>query len=161
MNIYALQKFNKMTTKIKTNTLTQTVLADGRIELSGPTFDVREAIKAAAVAAGGKAVWDGARKVWIVPAGTVVPAPAPAPKKPAVKPREATGSAGGKASTSKKSREEWTREEWQTWSSAYRRRNRGCVQECCIHADDISEMYGPSHYICERHGETKGDYTGD
>lgn len=128
----------------KTKTLTQTVLADGRIELSGPTFDVREAIKAAAVAAGGKAVWDGARKVWIVPAGTVVPAPAPAPKKPAVKPRE-----------------EWTREEWQTWSSAYRRRNRGCVQECCIHADDISEMYGPSHYICERHGETKGDYTGD
>ena len=49
-----------MTTK---KTLTQTVLADGRIELSGPTFEVREAIKAAAVAAGGKAVWDGVRKV--------------------------------------------------------------------------------------------------
>ena len=129
---------------MKKKTLTQTVLADGHIELSGPTFDVREAIKAAAVAAGGKAVWDGARKVWTVPAGTVVPAvPAPA-KKPAVKPRE-----------------EWTLEEWQAWCVAYRRRNRGCVECCCSHANDISEMYGPSHYICDRHCETKGDYTGD
>ena len=149
-----------MTTK---KTLTQTVLADGRIELSGPTFDVREAIKAAAVAAGGKAVWDGVRKVWTVPAGTVVPAvpaPAPAPKS-TVKPREATGGAGGNASTSSKSREEWTREEWQTWSAAFRRRNCGRVERCCRHAADVGDMYGPAHYMCERHGETRGTYTGD
>lgn len=131
-----------MTDKMKT--LTQTMLADGRIELSGPTFEVREAIKTAAVAAGGKAVWDGVRRVWTVPAGTVVPAPAPAPKKPAVKPRE-----------------EWTREEWQTWSSAYRRRNRGRVERCCCHAADVGDVYGPSVYSCERHGETRGDYRGD
>ena len=139
-----------MTDKMATTkkTLTQTVLADGRIELSGPTFDVREAIKAAAVAAGGKAVWDGARKVWTVPAGTLVPA---------VKPREATGS----ASTSSKSREEWTREEWQAWSAAYRVRNRGRVERCCCDAKDIGDMYGPAHYTCERHGETRGTYTGD
>ena len=141
-----------MTTK---KTLTQTVLADGRIELSGPTFDVREAIKAAAVAAGGKAVWDGVRKVWTVPAGTVVPA-VPAPR-----PREATGGAGGNASTSSKSRAEWTREEWQAWSSAFYARNRGRVQRCCRHAADVGDMYGPAHYMCERHGETRGSYTGD
>ena len=129
-------------------TLTQTVLADGRIELSGPTFDVREAIKAAAVAAGGKAVWDGGRRVWIVPAGTVVPA---------VKPREATG----KASTSSKPREEWSREEWQAWSAAYRIRNRGRVEACCSGARWVGDPYGPMVYACERHGETRGDYRGD
>jgi hypothetical protein len=120
-------------------TLTQTVLADGRIELSGPTFAVREAIKAAAVAAGGKAVWDGARKVWTVPAGTVVPAPAPA--------------ARGRA--------DWTREEWQTWITAFKSRNRGRVERCCCHAKSIGDFYGPSHYMCERHGETRGTYCGD
>ena len=121
---------NKMTTKGKT--LTQTVLADGRIELSGPTFDVREEIK---TAAGGKAVWDGSRRVWIVPAGTVVPVV--------------------------KSREEWSREEWQVWSSVYRIRNRGRVEQCCSGARDIGEMYGPSIYSCVRHGETRGSFTGD
>lgn len=125
-------------------TLTRTVLADGRIELSGPTFDVREEIKAAAVAAGGAAMWDGVRRVWIVPAGTVVPAvPAPAPP-PKPKPRE-----------------EWSREEWQAWSLAYRVRNRGRVEQCCSHARCVGDPYGPSVYACELHGETRGDYTGD
>lgn len=138
-----------MTTK---KTLTQTVLADGRIELSGPTFEVRETIKAAAVAAGGKAVWDGVRRVWTVPAGTVVPAVPAAAEKPAVK---------SKAPAAPRPREEWTREEWQTWSAAYRVRNRGRVERCCRHAADVGDIYGPAHYMCERHGETRGTYTGD
>lgn len=135
-----------MTTTKKT--LTQTVLADGRIELSGPTFEVREAIKAAAVAAGGKAVWDGARRVWTVPAGTVVPAPAPAP-------------AAATAAPAARGRADWTREEWQTWSAAFKSRNRGRVERCCRHAADVGDIYGPAHYMCERHGETRGSYTGD
>ena len=126
-----------MTTALKT-----TVLADGRIELSGPTFEVREAIKAAAVAAGGKAVWDAGRKVWTVPAGTVVPVPAP----PKPKPRP---------------REEWTREEWQVWIAAFKIRNRGRVERCCSAARDAGDIYGPSCYSCERHGETRGSYRGD
>jgi hypothetical protein len=138
-----------MTTALKT-----TVLADGRIELSGPTFEVREEIKAAAVAAGGKAMWDAGRKVWTVPAGTVVPVPKP-------KPREATGGAGGKASTSSKSREAWTREEWQVWIAAFKSRNRGRVERCCSAARDVGDIYGPSCYSCERHGETHGSYRGD
>ena len=134
-----------MTTKTKT--LTQTVLADGRIELSGPTFDVREEIKAAAVAAGGKAIWDGGRRMWTVPAGTVVPvvpAPAAAAKKPAVKPRE-----------------EWSREEWQAWSYAFKIRNCGRVQACCSGAEWVGDPYGPMVYACERHGETRGSFRGD
>lgn len=140
-----LYAFSDMTDKMATTkkTLTQTVLADGRIELSGPTFEVREAIKAAAVAAGGKAVWDGGRRVWIVPAGTVVPSPA---KKPAVAPRP---------------REEWTRDEWQAWSADFKRRNCGRVERCCSGARWVGDPYGPMVYACERHGETRGDYRGD
>lgn len=139
-----------------TKNLTQTVLADGRIELSGPTFELREAIKAAAVAAGGKAMWDGARKVWAVPAGTVVPvAVVPVPVKP--RPREANDY----ASTSSKSREEWSRDEWQTWSFAFSCRNHGRVEQCCSGARCVSDPYGPMVYMCERHGETRGSYTGD
>lgn len=121
--------------------LTTTVLADGRIEISGGTFPLREAIKAAAVAAGGKAVWDAARKVWTVPAGTVVP---PAAKKSGPKPRA-----------------EWTREEWQVWIAHFKSRNYGRVERCCSAARDVGDWYGPMHYSCPRHGETKGSYSGD
>ena len=141
--LFALQITDTMPTKTKT--LTQTVLADGRIELSGPTFEVREAIKAAAVAAGGKAVWDGAMKVWIVPAGTVVPAPArPHTEISVVKPRE-----------------EWSSDEWQNWIAAFKSKNRGRVQACCSAARWVGDPYGPTVYACERHGETRGSYRGD
>ena len=146
-----------MTTKTKT--LIQTVLPDGHIEVSGPTFELREEIKAAAMAAGGKAVWDGGRRAWIVPAGTVVPVVKKAVVAP--RPREATGSAGGKTSTSSKSREEWSREEWQTWSDAFKSKNRGRVECCCSAARSVGDPYGPMIYACERHGETIGSYRGD
>jgi hypothetical protein len=119
-----------MATALKT-----TVLADGRIEISGKTFPLREAIKAAAVAAGGKAVWDAGRHVWTVPAGTSV--------------------------VFEKPRDAWTREEWQVWIAAFKSRNRGRVERCCSGARDVGDIYGPSCYSCERHGETRGSYRGD
>lgn len=137
-----------MTTALKT-----TVLADGKIEISGGTFPLREAIKAAAAAAGGKAVWDGGRKVWTVPAGTVVPVPAAAPA--------AAAPPAKKAGTKPKPREEWTREEWQTWSLAFKIKNHGRVERCCSAAEWVGDPYGPTCYSCTRHGETRGSYTGD
>jgi hypothetical protein len=129
--------------------LKTTVLADGRIEVSGNTFPLREEIKAAAVAAGGKAMWDAGRKVWTVPAGTVVPVPAPAAVvKKAAKPKP-------------KPRSEWSREEWQMWIAVFKSKNRGRVERCCDAARDVGDIYGPSCYSCERHGETHGSYRGD
>jgi hypothetical protein len=122
--------------------LKTTELADGRIELSGATFPLREQIKAR----GGK--WDPARKVWTVPAGTSLEFAAPPPEEKVPKPKP-------------KPRDEWTREEWQAWIGAYKIRNRGRVERCCHHAKDVGDIYGPSEYSCERHGETRGSYRGD
>lgn len=120
-------------------------LADGRIELSGGTFPLRDQIKAR----GGK--WDPARKVWVVPAGASLEfALPPEVKAPAV------GRAGAA-----KPREEWTREEWQAWIGAYRIRTRGRVEQCCCHAKWVGDPYGPTEYSCSRHGETRGSYRGD
>jgi hypothetical protein len=124
--------------------LTTSVLADGRIEISGGTFLLREEIKAAAVAAGGKAVWDAGRRLWTVPAGTVIPDAAKKVTKPTQKPRE-----------------EWTRDEWQVWSHAFSVRNRGRVERCCSAAEWVGDPYGPMCYSCVRHGETIGSYRGD
>jgi hypothetical protein len=115
-------------------TLTKTVLADGRIEITGrDTFALREQIKAR----GGK--WDGVRKLWTVPAGTSMLFAPPQPR----------------------CREVWSREEWQTWIAAFRARNRGRVERCCSGARDVGDVCGPSVYSCARHGETRGSYTGD
>ena len=114
-------------------------LADGRIELSGGTFPLRDQIKAR----GGK--WDPARKVWTLPAGASVEfemPPPPPPPKP-------------------KPRAEWTRAEWQAWISDFKIRNRGRVEQCCCHAKWVGDPYGPMEYSCERHGETRGSYRGD
>ena len=126
-NIPSFISFDKMAS-LKTKKL-----EDGRIELSGGTFPLRDQIKAR----GGK--WDPARKVWIMPIGTSLDFEVSKPK----------------------TREEWTREEWQTWISAFKIRNRGRVEQCCSHAEDISDMYGPREYKCEHHGETRGSYRGD
>ena len=109
----------------KKTKLVKTPLADGRVELSGATFDFRDQIKASAAAVGGKAIWDPARKVWTLPTGasTEFEAP-PAPPKP-------------------KPREEWTRDEWQAWSFAFKIRNHGRVERCCCHAEWVSDPYGP------------------
>ena len=133
----------------KKSTVSTTVLSDGQIEICGNTFPLREQIKAAAIAAGGKAVWNAVRKVWIVPTGTVVDFETPTP-------------ASTPTSTSTTTpREEWTRHQWCVWISDFKRRNGGRVTPCCSHAKWSGDPYGPICYSCVRHGETKGDYTGD
>ena len=130
--------------------LKTTELADGRIELSGGTFPLRDQIKAR----GGK--WDPVRKVWTVPAGTSLEFSPPPEEKGA-----AAGGAGAAPKPKPKPREEWSHAEWQSWISAFKIRNRGRVERCCRHAKDVGDIYGPSEYSCERHGETRGSYRGD
>ncbi len=121
--------------------LTVTTLEDGRIQLSGSTFPVRDQIKAR----GGR--WDPASRTWTLPAGTdttfEVPPPPPPPPPPAPRPRE-----------------EWTAAEWQNY--CLRSRSRGSHGPCCAHAKAYWEYaQGPTHYRCERHGVTHNSYTGD
>jgi hypothetical protein len=120
--------------------LTVTTLEDGRLQLSGATFVVRDQIKAR----GGR--WDPAARVWTLPAGTSTefeapPPPPPPPPPPRPKPRE-----------------EWTAAEWQN----YCLRRRGNSGPCCQKATAYWEYdQGPTHYRCERHGVTHNSYTGD
>lgn len=133
------------------STLRITPLPDGRKTLSGATFHVKDAIKAASLAAGAAAVWDPAAKTWTVATGTdlstIVTPPsssgAPAPRAPKPQPR---------------AREDWTREEWQN----YCLRRRGNSGPCCCHAEAFWEYaQGPTQYRCERHGQTHNNWTGD
>lgn len=120
-----------------------TVQADGRIMVYGNTYDHRVAIRAH----GGK--WDPANKTWFLPAGTdtsFLPAPPPVVPKPIPAP---------------KTREEWTAAEWAAYVWAQRRARRYVVGACCAHAKSYHDHeQGPTHYRCERHGETRCDYTG-
>ncbi len=122
-----------------------TTLTDGRLSLKGyATFECRESIKAAALAAGSAAQWQAAEKCWIVPAGTDLAAalPPPPPPKP------------------KRLREDWTREEYTQWLIRHARRK--VFGPCCRFATAYeSRPYGPICYRCERHGDTINDYTGD
>jgi hypothetical protein len=66
--------------------LTVTTLEDGRLQLSGATFPVRDQIKAR----GGR--WDPAARVWTLPAGTSTEFEAPPPVvQPAVFRRDRSG----------------------------------------------------------------------
>ena len=121
--------------------VTVTLLEDGRVQLSGGTFDIRDQIRAR----GGR--WDPAARVWILPAGTdtafatVVVPPAPKPKPVP--------------------REEWTLAEWRAYVATHTR--RGYIGSCCSHATgftDAGNPYGPTHYRCERHGVTRSSYSG-
>lgn len=118
---------------------------DGRLVFTGyGTFDCRENIKAASLAAGALACWSPEAKSWTVAAGTDLDAALPAPPPP---PRQRT-------------REEWTREEYQNW--LIRHIHRKVFGPCCRNAVAYeSRPYGPICYNCERHGRTINDYTGD
>jgi hypothetical protein len=128
----------------------QTVLADGRIQLSGGTYPLREAIRAH----GGR--WNAEERVWTLPAGTdtsfIPTGPPPAAPKPKVpKPKTAPAPV--------KPREEWTLEEWRAHVRANSR--RGYIGPCCSHAVGFEEYWqGPIHYRCERHGITRSSYSG-
>lgn len=126
--------------------LTVTTLEDGRIQLSGATYGVRDQIKAR----GGR--WDPAARVWTLPAGTSTEFEAPPPPPPSV-----TRAAWV---TGPRPREEWTAAEWQNY--CLRSRSRGNHGPCCAHAKAFEEYaQGPTHYRCERHGVTHNSYTGD
>ena len=136
------QTTTKMTSKpvkpIKLrNGITLTPLEDGRTQVSGRTFDLKEAIKTA------KGVWDPATKTWTLPAGVstdfLVPPPPPKPK----------------------AREDWTKEEWTAYVLAYRR--RGNIDRCCKNAKTFTQYdeQGPICYDCPRHGKTYNSYCGD
>jgi len=119
-----------------------TVMEDGRIQLSGATYAVRDQIKAR----GGK--WDATARVWTLPAGTdTVFAPAAA----------TSATHATRVAEPVRTREELTLAEWQMYATS--RRNAG---RCCSHATSFWEYaQGPTNYRCERHGITRSSYTGD
>lgn len=117
-------------------------LADGRTALSGNTFKYKDQIKAA----GG--LWVPVAKSWTVPAGadlSFIQAPLTVPR-PQPNPRE-----------------EWTKEEWDTYAISYRRLHRGQLDRCCKNAKTFTQydQQGPICYDCERHGKSYNDYCGD
>ncbi len=131
--------------------LTVTTLEDGRLQLSGATYGVRDQIKAR----GGR--WDPAARVWTLPAGTDTTFEAPPPQS-----ERQSGCLAAPAAfpPAPRPREEWTAAEWQNY--CLRSRSRGSHGPCCAHAKAYWEYdQGPTHYRCERHGVTHNSYTGD
>jgi hypothetical protein len=118
-----------------------TTLADGRLELSGGTYDRRTEIRAL----GGR--WNPATKTWTLPAGTDVtslekPLPPPPPPPPS------TAAAAAAAVPPRIRR-----------TGAW----RGYSGPCCAAATSFSDAdnpYGPIHYRCVHHGVTRNSYTG-
>lgn len=123
-----------------------TTLDDGRIQLNGATYVLRDQIKVR----GGR--WDAAARTWTLPAGADTTFEAP----PSVT-HSRDGSPAARV-TGPRPREEWTAAEWQN----YCLRRRGNSGPCCSHATAYWEYaQGPTHYRCERHGVTHSSYTGD
>jgi len=117
----------------KKELMTVAVLADGRIQLSGATFPVRDQIKAR----GGR--WDPAARSWTLPAGTdtvFAPAVAAAPA--------AAMAAAVAAYVPYVTRD---------------RSGRCCAAATA--AMDKGDPYGPLWYHCKLHGSCRSSYTGD
>ena len=115
------------------------VLDDGRIELRGGTYPLREAIRAH----GGR--WNPEARVWTLPAGTdtsFVPVAVPVPVVAAA-PAAAAAAA-------------------RPLVFAPRRRDGRCCDTAVAFwpADDPYSHYGPAHYRCPHHGEMRSNYTG-
>ena len=110
-----------------------TTLANGRIQVSGATFPVRDQIKAR----GGR--WDPAARAWTLPAGTnTVFAAVAAPV--AAAPVAVSLAA----------------------AVYYVRRDRsGRCCRAATTALDAENPYGPMWYHCKLHGSCKSSYTGD
>ena len=122
------------------NGIILTPLEDGRTQVSGRTFDLKDAIKTA------KGVWDPATKTWTLPAGVstdfLVPPPPPKPK----------------------AREDWTKEEWDRYvQTYYSGRRRGNIERCCNNAKAFTQYdyQGPTCYDCPTHGKTYNSFCGD
>lgn len=120
------------TTK-KKELMTVAVLADGRIQLSGATFPVRDQIKAR----GGR--WDPAARSWTLPAGTdTVFAPAPVAAAPV---RTVTA--------------------YVPYVPYVTRDRSGRCCAAATAAMDKGDPYGPLWYHCKLHGSCRSSYTGD
>jgi hypothetical protein len=119
--------------------ITLETLEDGRIRLSGGTFPIKDQIRAR----GGR--WDPAARVWTLPAGTdttFIPPP-PLTRAEALEiyyTRVAPAMAAFRAP---------------------RRDGRCCdAAEAYWPSTDPYAHYGPCHYRCATHGESRSNYSG-
>jgi hypothetical protein len=111
-------------------TVTVTPLPDGRIQLSGGTFGIKDQIRAH----GGR--WNPAERVWTLPAGTDT----------AFVSVETAAEIYARVSAA---------------VAMYRPARRD--GRCCSSATAFwpsTDHYGPAHYRCPHHGETRSSYTG-
>jgi len=120
-----------------------TTLADGRIQLAGGTYPIKDQIRAH----GGR--WNPAERVWTLPAGTdtafteavAVAAPSGALPKP-----------------------ETAAEIYRRVAAAVAPFKAPCRDgRCCSAASAFwptDDPYGPAHYRCPHHGETRATYSG-
>lgn len=145
-------------------------LEDGRIQLSGGTYPIKDQIRAH----GGR--WNPVERVWTLPAGTdtaflAVPV---APAAPVAAAPKLSASAEALYRAIYKDRtppitkaladflETQVLVAAATVAHAPRRRDG----RCCDHATafwpstDPYAHYGPAHYRCPHHGETRGTYSG-
>lgn len=145
-----------------------TTLPDGRIQLSGGTFGIKDQIRAH----GGR--WNPAERVWTLPAGTdtsFVPVAAPPPAPPKL-----SASAEAMYRAIYKDRlppltpaladflETQVLIAAATLARAAPRRDGRCCSAATAYwpssATDPYAHYDPPHYRCPHHGETRGSYTG-
>lgn len=143
--------------------VTVTPLPDGRIQLSGGTFGIKDQIRAH----GGR--WNPAERVWTLPAGTdtsFVPVAAPPPATPKL-----SASAEALYRAIYKDRlppltpaladflETQVLISAATLARAAPRRDGRCCSSATAFWPS-TDHYGPAHYRCPHHGETRGSYSG-
>jgi hypothetical protein len=131
-------------------TVMLTTLADGRIQLAGGTYPIKDQIRAR----GG--LWNPAERVWTLPAGTdtafVAAASAATAPRMAVMPAAAA------------SKPETAAEIYRRVAAAVAPFKAPCRDgRCCSAAAAFwpaDDYYGPAHYRCPHHGETRATYSG-
>ena len=120
-------------------TVMLTTLADGRIQLAGGTYPIKDQIRAR----GG--LWNPAERVWTLPAGTDTAFVAVMPAAAASKPKTAA-------------------EIYRRVAAAVAPFKAPCRDgRCCSAAAAFwpaDDYYGPAHYRCPHHGETRATYSG-
>ena len=126
-------------------TVMLTTLEDGRIQLSGGTYPLKDQIRAL----GGR--WNPAERVWTLPAGTdtsftavPVTAPSGAPSKPPALTREEALAIYSRVAA--------------TLAPPVRRDGRCCASAVAFWPAD--DLYGPARYRCPHHGERRSNYSG-
>lgn len=130
--------------------VTVETLEDGRIQLSGGTYPLKDQIRAK------RGLWNPAERVWTLPAGTdtafiteAVPviAPSGARSKPPALTREEALAIHSRVAAA--------------LAPLPRRDGRCCDSAVAFWpADDPYAHYGPARYRCGHHGETRSSYSG-